>query len=250
MLYLLYNAARGVRGYGSGLRPVYWRTESLPAGGESPGRKYLDRFLAEELPRLVPPHAIRVLDIGCGSGYLREVLDAAGYRGTYVGVDVKRSPKFEERGTASFTSTFVHSPIESFRTRERFDLVVSNTALEHIADDRGAVEKSRRYTARGGVQVHIVPSFWGLLVYLWHGYRQYTPRRMTTLFAGQRYRVYRLGGLCSLLLHFVYLTVPGYAFRIRERRNVERYSRLVRLCNRLDRYVPFCSYMYVVVIHS
>jgi SAM-dependent methyltransferase len=246
--YLFYNTLRGITGNVSRIRSKQFHPGELRTGKGSPGRKYLDSFLSQELPRLIPIGKIDVLDIGCGSAYSRGILTHLGYEGTYTGIDVHKHKHFDRNGTESFQSFFVESKIEDFQTDKKFDLVLSVTALEHIENDADAVFRCERLLEPDGRQIHIIPTFWSLFLYLWHGYRQYTPKRIKALFDQERCEVYKLGGLLSFLLHISFITIPVFILKTDKLRDLLLYQRLIEFCNKVDRLLPICCSLYVVVV--
>ena len=133
--YLVYNFFRGVWGFRTFLKSTYWHTSHIGNGSDSPGRKYLDAFFEKKLPELLPRKDISVLDIGCGSGYIRKILHDLGYRVTYTGVDTVLEDDFDSYTRYADESKFIKKPIEKFETEEKFDLVFSLCALEHIEND-------------------------------------------------------------------------------------------------------------------
>jgi len=249
LAYLAKNLARGVLGCFARIPSRHYRHPVQVVNSNTVGRQYLDDFLKHSLPVLVPPGNTTILDVGCGDGYLRSILAELGYSGKYVGLDVVRDKKYKD-SESSFTSTFVLSKIEEFETSERFDLVVSNTALEHIEDDVAAIDRCKELTAHSGVQVHIVPSFFSLFAYLLHGYRQYNPKRIRMLFANQEYFVWKLGGLASFILQVLWCTIPERLTASDRMRRTTAYRSLVRIARRVDMYLPVCSLFYVVVVRS
>ncbi len=122
-------------------------------------------------PRLIPPGKIDVLEVGCGSGRAREILARAGYHGTYTGVDV--FDRFDREPETPFESSFELMDAHDLEPGARFDLIFSNSALEHIPDDAQLIAHLRTTLRPGGIQLHIIPSGAALYAYLWHGYRQY-----------------------------------------------------------------------------
>ena len=100
----------------------------------------------------------------------------------------------------------------------------------------------------GGVQIHIVPAFWSLFLYLWHGYRQYTPVRLKRLFFEKNLSVYRMGGLFSFFFFLVFYTVPELLLKTKGIRKFGGYSAITRIANRLDVILPFLPSMYAVVV--
>ncbi|RPJ09514.1 MAG: class I SAM-dependent methyltransferase [Spirochaetaceae bacterium] len=248
LLYLGYNLLRGIAGHSPRFKPRYWHSGILDAGADSPGRKKINQFFYKELPGIVPAGELSVLDVGCGSGYLRSILAESGYHGLYTGIDIRQRKDFLHYENSKFKSTFYETGIENYNTHLKYDLVITNTVLEHIQDDEFALKKCHAMCADEGFQIHIVPTFWSLLLYLWHGYRQYTPRRMIKLFCNKKNQVYRLGGVFSFLLHLLFITFPEIFFRSGKLRESSIYTRLVEICSKMDRIIPVCSSLYVVVI--
>lgn len=206
--YLCYNLIRGIKGYACNIRSEYWHPNKLEDGKGSPGRKYLNQFLLQELLKIIQIREVDVLDVGCGSGYVRTILTDLGYQGYYTGIDIYRHKDFDKHETYSFKSILVESKIENFKTDKKFNLILSNSTLEHIENDALAISKCNYLLKPGCSQIHIIPSFWSLFLYLWHGYRQYNPKRIKILFIHKQYKVYRLGGLFSFFLHLFFITIP------------------------------------------
>lgn len=226
----------------------FWHTYFQYANQDSPTRSYLDAFMGLELPQLFSPRSVSILDIGCGTAYVRSILAHSGYLGTYTGVDVMLEPKFDINAHPEFKTQFLNQDITTFDTQERFDMVISNTSLEHIADDTQAVIVAHHLTREDGIEVHLMPSLWSLPLYLWHGYRQYTPARVRSLFKGTQYRVYRMGGLGSFFLHFFCITIPERFLGISTLRTKTIYTKLKAVANKADRFLPLCSPLYAVVV--
>lgn len=222
--------------------------KTVPDGGASLFRKIVDAFLTEAIPSIVTKRDIAVFDIGCGSGYARRILGELGYSGAYTGLDIVHERRFDDVIAPSFVSTFVESAIESYPPHRTYDFVMSNTALEHVESATAAVAKAHELAGEHGVEIHIVPSWWSFFLYLWHGYRHYTPRSLSRLFAGSDYTIYRLGGAFSLKAQFWFVTIPerylGTSLRTRP-----WYPRFARTMIRLDRFVPLCPMGYAVIVN-
>jgi ubiquinone/menaquinone biosynthesis C-methylase UbiE len=248
LCYLLQNAARNIAGLRYPSRTVFWHHLYDDMTDTTPMRAYLNAFMKEMLPKIIPSKHITVLDIGCGTAYMRTILAENGYSGAYTGVDIVREPKLKEDAIEAFTMKFLQQDISTLIPSQTFDLVLSNTSLEHIPDDFNAVQKAHQLTKESGIEVHIMPTYWSLPLYLWHGYRQYTPARVHKMFSGSTYTIYRLGGLASFLIHLFLITFPeriaGRAF-IRQR---ALYPRLKSFANKADRFFPFSSTLYAVVV--
>ena len=218
----------------------------------SPGRIYIDSFFESVLPGLIAGEKdISIIEIGCGSGYLRRIFSDIGITGKYLGIDITKHPDFDlYSGQLNMTDHFYKCKIEDFLiddNEDNFDLVISNTVLEHIKDDKLALENSRKLVKKSGIQIHIVPSGWSLFLYLWHGWRQYPPARIATLFKGDIITLYALGGAFSFFLHFFAVTIPAKIFLNDFVRRFDFYQTLVRNCLKLDKYLPIFPACYVIL---
>jgi SAM-dependent methyltransferase len=108
---------------------------------------------------LLPPPPARVLDCGCGTGWLTHILARSGYHA--VGVDV--SPQAvalaragdDERGPGE--AQFLVADAEDLPFEGEFDAVVFFDALHHALDERRAVECAHRALRPGGVLVASEP---------------------------------------------------------------------------------------------
>lgn len=241
--WLLDNFFEGIAGYGSGRSAVFWHSATLASSDASPSRKMIDEFLHDHLLHLLPQKHITVLDIGCGTGYIYKRLSDIGYELDYTGLDVYKRTAFDKNVPGG---RFVLGKIEEFQPDRHFDLVISNTCLEHVEDDTAGVRKA---LTLGDTQIHIVPTFWSLPLYLWHGYRQYTPKSLSALF-GEHGEIYRLGGVFSFFLHFFLVTIPQRLRTPLLFRKYAWYSSACRVANELDTLLPWMSVMYVIVIQK
>lgn len=254
--YLWRNALRNC---GGGRHPAFagrvaWQPadRGRPAFADatpSPGRAMAERFFVEELPRLLPPGEISVLEIGCGSGRARALLARAGYTGRYTGIDVQ--DRFDRDLDTPFVSQFRMMDAHAIEPEPRFDLVISNSALEHIPDDAALAPRLAATLCPGGLQLHIVPAGAALWTYLWHGYRQYSPAALAARFAPERTTLYALGGLASLSAHLVFVTLAEMLLRLPARRSLRGlYVACVRGAFALDRVLPVAPVMYAVCARS
>lgn len=247
LLYLAQNLYRNTRLGTCTATRIRFTAGRLPRtpSTASPGRALTEAFLHSELPKMRPPGKLRVLEIGCGSGSLTKLLTEFGYSGSYVGVDI--ADRFDRAAQAGFQRDFVLADAHRFEPDGQFDLVISVSALEHIPEDRRLIDQLARYVAPGGLQVHFVPSGWGLLTYLWHGYRQYTAVSLDERFNSQRTSISSMGGAASFMLHFLFITVGEILLRLRLRQRLPRlYGRILDGCLKFDGLVPLCGTMYAV----
>ena len=98
--------------------------------------------------------ALRILDIGCGTGVLlRRALDADGTR-TAIGVDLTLNMLRQAHGRLPGTVPLVCASGEHVPLRGAIvDLVVSTSALHYMRDPLGMLTEARRLLVPGGTVV-------------------------------------------------------------------------------------------------
>ncbi|HWV43445.1 class I SAM-dependent methyltransferase [Pseudorhodoplanes sp.] len=215
--------------------------------GQSPSRLITNVFIDTELPNLMPPRQLDVLEVGCGAGAMASRLAVLGYSGSYTGVDIQDYFKRERGADFPFTIDFHRADAHTFTPQRPIDLMISVSTLEHIPSDAKLIARFPGFFKPGGVEVHILPAGASLLPYLWHGYRQYTPAKLAGRF-GPDIELVRIGGLGSLLLHTLVITAPEMFLRRSPRRAWPGvYEKMMWLALRLDRVLPVCPTAYAVI---
>lgn len=221
--YLIYNLKRNLLGAFPSLAAEHWApsAQMLSAHASfsgSPGRVLMDMFIAHELPKIVPPKALKVLDLGCGAGHLRFALEQSGYFGEYTGVDISDHRFRSEQSDAFPNPSILVGDAGSLELPGSYDLVISMSALEHFPDDLAAIENAEQAMTEHGLHVHFVPNGCALPLYLWHGFRQYNAQAIDLCFPARGRTIWKLGGLPSFLLHFVIITCFEQVMRLNVRR--------------------------------
>jgi len=217
----------------------------------SPSRALTLSFLETKLSDVQPKTNLRVLDIGCGSGFMSDTLAALGYQGVYTGIDIGDRFRTNVAYPDAFERTFVNADAHTFTSDTPYDLIISFSALEHIPDDHKLIAHLDMVLSEDGAHLHIVPAAWGLPLYLWHGFRQYSLADIEQRFGGSDLKVYALGGLFSFMLHFCFITVLEMLLRLPVRKKLQGpYMALHRACLRLDRLVPIAPAAYVICKHA
>ncbi len=127
----------------------------------------------------------RVLNAGCGSGELSNLLAAAGHQVVGVDPDPTYVNLARERAGDRFPdSTYVVSTIEDYDGPGDFDVAVSTDVLEHIEDDRTAFTRMVQLVRPGGLVLVAVPAGQWLFGYhdeqLGH-FRRYNKRAVRKL---------------------------------------------------------------------
>lgn len=202
----------------------------------------LERYLADR-------PAMRILNVGCGSGDLSIRLAQLGH--DVSGIDVEPAYILLAKDNAGRTTThgpcsFAVCSIEDYQSEGRFDCLVSTDVLEHIADDRRAFAKMVDLLYPGGLLLITVPAGPWLFGYhdeqLGH-YRRYNKRTLRQL-AGEFCSVERIRYFGFTLVPVCYL----YSRRWRKPYPVAELggatkspakSVILRGLLNLDRLVPF-----------
>lgn len=106
--------------------------------------------------RHVPVEGATILDIGCGIGTYMARLRDLGAAAIGLDVDRPRVRQAKESSLAVSVGVAEELPFAS----GTFDVVLLNEVLEHVADDRLALEEVTRVLAPGGHAVIFVPNRW------------------------------------------------------------------------------------------
>ena len=248
--FMIFNFLRGIYGYGTKMNLEFWHPKKIGTMEGDPARKYAIQFFLTELPRILSIKKIDIFDIGCGYGYIRKNFTELGYSGNYTGIAINKNKEFDKYGTPAFVSSFIKSKIEDYKTNKKYDLIISIFALEHIEKDKIAINKCNELMKSNGIQIHIFPSFPCLFLEPIHGYRVYTPKLVKKIFNKKPFKVYRIGGFFSFLLYFFYITIPVFLLATDKLRAKPQYFKLMKICIKLDKYLPFFSYSYIIVVKN
>lgn len=150
---------------------------------------------------------VEILDVGCGDGLS---FDALGQFGQVRGIEVDEGlldPVGPHRSRIS--SKPLGEPMYEDPSW-RFDLITALDVLEHLDDDRGAVESMVAMLRPGGILVVTVPAFsllWDEHDEINHHRRRYTAKGLRSVLEGQ--------GLDQVRVRYLFrsLFVPKLAVR-------------------------------------
>lgn len=92
----------------------------------------------------------RVLDVGCDTGYLGEVLTTHGCQVAGVEIDERTAGAARERLTEVVVADLESVELVDFFGPERFDVVIFGDVLEHLRDPLPVLRRARRLLAPGG----------------------------------------------------------------------------------------------------
>jgi 2-polyprenyl-3-methyl-5-hydroxy-6-metoxy-1,4-benzoquinol methylase len=249
--YLWRNARRNVMDYARGprsraFRPDLARARAI-AAGQSPGRLLTELFIEAELPKMLAVDRIDVVEVGCGSGSMAYRLARLGCCGTYLGIDVKDRFRRDHPSDFPFEVTFSLEDAHRFMPSRPFDLIVSVSTLEHIPRDAALIRRLASMVKSGGIELHVVPSGASLAIYLWHGYRQYTPAALASKF-GPDIEIVGIGGFGSYILHFFAITIPELIFRRSLRKAAPQlYGSMLQRALQIDAIAPIMPTAFAVI---
>lgn len=119
---------------------------------------------------------LEILDAGCGSGGTMEYMETYG---STLGVDVSEDmlEHCRKKGLQVQRASITQLPFED----HRFDVVLCLDVLEHLPEDRQAIEELKRVVKPGGLLVLSVPAFswlWGQHDIQNNHYRRYDPGQL------------------------------------------------------------------------
>ena len=120
------------------------------------------KFLAAEEPSHFPVFKIlskeknlKILEIGCGYGYLTYALNQAGHNA--FGIDVSKNAI--NSAANNFGKYFACSDLESFikKTKGKFDVVVATEVIEHVAAPKKFIKECLSALKYGGKIIFTTP---------------------------------------------------------------------------------------------
>jgi hypothetical protein len=158
--------------------------------------------------------AVNIFDIACGSGNYGiryQNLLGEGF-GSYTGIDIYKDKKFPTK--------YKHILNKAEKSTDYLDghnLIVSQSGLEHIENDKFVLKKITKFlndSKKPFIQIHVVPASASLILYLWHGWRQYSAKNLGAiskiLTSSKKIKVKAipLGGWTSFYTHLRQITIP------------------------------------------
>jgi SAM-dependent methyltransferase len=148
------------------------------------------------------PHPAKILEIGCGTGFVLQ-----GIRATYPGAQLSGSDIFTEGlGFAAQrvpSAALFQMDATAIPFREEFDLIGSFDVLEHIDDDARALAQMHRALKPGGGVMFTVPqhpALWSRMDEYAHHKRRYTRTELLEKMTGVGFEIEYVTSFVSLLL--------------------------------------------------
>jgi len=145
------------------------------------------------------PNGARVLDIGCGLGQTTAMLMLLRPDLKVIGVDLKEAPTWGKLKRCNGCQFQVADALSLPFDREEFDMVVSFGVVEHVEDDKRALDEIHRVLVVGGHNVifnlpnkYALPEFLGKMLIGAHHLRRYTKQQIITLLTNAGFRDLRI----------------------------------------------------------
>jgi SAM-dependent methyltransferase len=164
------------------------------------------RLVFDWLSRVLPEYArARVLDIGCGTGFNLQELRALGVTGA-VGLDLADKALAFCRGRGLRTLVRGDAARPPFREAS-FDVVLALDLIEHVEDDRAALDGLRRILRPGGRLILFTPAFsflWSAQDRVSHHYRRYTAADLGGKLSASGYAIEKLSYANTILFPIVW----------------------------------------------
>ena len=200
---------------------------------------------------------LNFLEIGCGKGfyptYLKKILDNR--FNFFKGVDISYKKEWENFDTKYFNfytdkSDNVHAYLDNV------DVIYTQSAIEHFENDLLFFVNIRKFIEEKNknlVQIHLFPSAECLSTYLWHGYRQYSPKnisKITNLFDDKYNKIlFKLGASESNDIHKKFITYPKI-FRKKELRYSQNDNYVMKILNSVKLNTSMHVSFYALIITS
>jgi SAM-dependent methyltransferase len=180
------------------------------------GRVSTETMVLSNLCEVLVPVASRVLDVGCGRGYVLNNLD---YMGEQVGLDVSRNELMfipEDSGVVKVRAFGEDMPFVS----RYFDVVLCLDVLEHVRDPDKLASELSRVLRFGGMLLLACPWKQDLSVYeteeYKQNYKQYKYRHLRSIdynLVERLFRAFDLEAHTFVVAHRRFQTLNPYSIR-------------------------------------
>tara|TARA_S200000501_G_scaffold328071_1_gene327749 strand:+ start:1188 stop:2171 length:984 start_codon:yes stop_codon:yes gene_type:complete len=165
---------------------------------------------------------ISAVDIGCGAGaYLEKLTRYGANFFSYHGFDAFEQLNWKDLEKNYSFAKFIKaksSEIKSIINLSQPNFFFSQSALEHINDDKQIIDSIAEYAKASGkrvIQIHLVPSEHCIWLYGPHGARIYTIPMLIKLIESREkksvvFEIHELGGEECYQLHKEFISYCGY----------------------------------------
>jgi SAM-dependent methyltransferase len=166
------------------------------------------QYALQQVQQHIPNKSGVVLEVGCSSGFMLDLMRKALPNVVVIGADVVRAPLLKLSADLPNTPLLRFSLVDCPLPDNSIDAVVMLNVLEHIEDDIGALRQVKRILKPGGVAVIEVPAGPHLYdVYdkiLMH-YRRYSLKELREKILAQGFQIKKQS-------HLGFFLYPGFQF--------------------------------------
>lgn len=131
-----------------------------------------------------------ILDIGCSRGALLKDLNDKGYKNV-TGIDI--SKQAVEICNKEVGNCYLMDA-QKLTFKKKFDIIIASDVLEHLKDDKKAIENWKSVLKKNGKIICFVPAFqslWSSHDLVNHHFRRYSKKEILELFREQQMRILR-----------------------------------------------------------
>lgn len=168
---------------------------------------------------------INICEVGCGTGVYPALLKKiiVNKKISYTGIDLKEYKEWESFDTKNFR--FIIDKSDNIKNYlNNIDFLFTQSAIEHFDQDLFFFKQIAEYVSKVKkpfLQIHLFPSHKCLFTYLNHGYRQYTPRKISKITKNFKKNsdvfLYELASYNANNIHREFITFPKI-FKLKDKR--------------------------------
>ncbi len=207
---------------------------------KSPSRFCVDKTIEHLINKCCPREGIAVLDVGCGDGDYCRYFISLGCKGSYLGIDIQKSPLWRNRTENNLDISYLAYNAENLENFNRnFNFIISIQALEHIQNDEKTMKGINKRLEPKGILLLTIPSKFSFLLYGPHGHGRYnvsTIRQLAQKTGFAIEEMIKVGGFCSFCLHFLTWTLPAIIFQLKIWRLYNKYNFLNELIFKTEKF--------------
>jgi 2-polyprenyl-3-methyl-5-hydroxy-6-metoxy-1,4-benzoquinol methylase len=159
----------------------------------------------------------KILEIGCGSGFLLQSLHDYGYNVSGIEPSFKAVELARNKGLNVYCDIFPSKLLKD----KKFDLIIMSHVLEHIKDTTEIINEVKNHLNPGGLFLLIQTNYEGIVPRLkkdnWYAwvpeqhYWHFTPKGLTKLLEKEEFKVLKTEYSTIVhgnMLSFIYMIIP------------------------------------------
>ena len=123
-------------------------------------------------------HGQRILDIGCGTGFITNAL-AMSYRSEFTGIDFSKGVDIANEIASDYAIDnveFIKENFFAFNTKKKYDVIIAQSFLTHVPEWQKAIEKMKLLLLPNGI----------IIVSIYNTFGKTAQRMLSTNYHSQR----------------------------------------------------------------